>query len=490
MPANRKNLLLAAGLFLLAGALHEAEILLPPALRSPCFLAVTLLYLGLSLGWAASIAQRIMHRAVRRLLIACAALAALWIVLRTCKYRFFDSEAVCLMLWYFYYLPQLFAPVLMLLAALHLGRREEEAVSPRWYLLLVPAAALFLGIATNNRHELAFRFFPPQSRPDVYAHGPLYFTAVAFMLVMMAAGVGVVFARSRVPCGRRFIWLPGAVFLAGFALCLLSFANVLTAFKVPEMFCATFIATWECCMQVGLLPSNTNYGGFFSASTICAQLDDAQGNVVLCSAQPLSLTAAQRRQAREGALMLTPDLRLGAHAIRGGAILYAESIAGINRIRDQLQETAGLLAEENELVRAENEAAAQQARIEEQNRLYEGMLGALVEAARAVGVAVTAEGPQPAADSPAAALLLHAAHECLTNTVRHAGGTALHISLSREGGRLVAVLTNDGRAPDGPVREGGGLSALRRQVEASGGRMRIESAPRFALILELDGQEA
>ena len=140
MPANRKNLLLAAGLFLLAGALHEAEILLPSALRSPCFLAVTLLYLGLSLGWAASIAQRIMHRAVRRLLIACAALAALWIVLRTCKYRFFDSEAVCLMLWYFYYLPQLFAPVLMLLAALHLGRREEEAVSPRWYLLLAPAA--------------------------------------------------------------------------------------------------------------------------------------------------------------------------------------------------------------------------------------------------------------------------------------------------------------------------------------------------------------
>ena len=117
-------------------------------------------------------------------------------------------------------------------------------------------------------------------------------------------------------------------------------------------------------------------------------------------------------------------------------------------------------------------------------------LGALVEAARAVGVTVTAEGPQPAADSPAAALLLHAAHECLTNTVRHAGGTALHISLERDGGCLRAVLTNDGRAPDGPVREGSGLCALRRQVEAAGGRMRIESTPRFALILELNRQEA
>ena len=296
--ANRTALLLSAGLFLLAGALHELDGLLPAALRSVNFMGMTVIYLGLALGWAASIAQRIMNRAVRRLLISCAALAALWIVLRACKYRFFESEAVCLMLWHLYYLPQLVAPVLMLLAALHLGRPEGQSISRRWYLLLVPAAALFLGIVTNSRHELAFRFFPPQSRLNVYAHGPLYFAACAFMLAMMAAGVGVVFARSRVRSGRRFIWLPGVVFLSGFALCLLSFANVLTAFKVPEMFCATFIATWECCIQVGLLPSNANYGGFFAASTICAQIADAQGNAVYSSARPLRLTAEQRRQAR------------------------------------------------------------------------------------------------------------------------------------------------------------------------------------------------
>ena len=375
--ANRTALLLSAGLFLLAGALHELDGLLPAALRSVNFMGMTVIYLGLALGWAASIAQRIMNRAVRRLLIACAALAALWIVLRACKYRFFDSEAVCLMLWYLYYLPQLFAPVLMLLAALHLGRPEGQSISRRWYLLLVPAAVLFLGIVTNSRHELAFRFFPPQSRLNVYAHGPLYFAACAFMLAMMAAGVGVVFARSRVRSGRRFIWLPGVVFLSGFALCLLSFANVLTAFKVPEMFCATFIATWECCIQVGLLPSNANYGGFFAASTICAQIADAQGNAVYSSARPLRLTAEQRRQAQAGAVMLTPDVRLSAHAIRGGTVCWTENVGGINRIRERLRETAAMLAEENELVRAENEAAALQAQVEEQNRLYEGMLAAV-----------------------------------------------------------------------------------------------------------------
>ena len=129
--ANRTALLLSAGLFLLAGALHELDGLLPAALRSVNFMGMTVIYLGLALGWAASIAQRIMNRAVCRLLISCAALAALWIVLRACKYRFFESEAVCLMLWYLYYLPQLVAPVLMLLAALHLGRPEGQSISRR-----------------------------------------------------------------------------------------------------------------------------------------------------------------------------------------------------------------------------------------------------------------------------------------------------------------------------------------------------------------------
>ena len=375
--AQRRALLTGAGLFLLAGALHELDHLLPPAMTTVNFMAMTVIYLGLALCWAASIRQRIMNRTVRRLLVACALLAALWIGLRTCKYRFFASEAVCLMLWYLYYLPQLFAPVLVLLAALHLGRREGQPIARGWYLLLVPAAALLAGILTNSRHELAFRFFPGQSRQDVYAHGPLYYAAVVFMLLTMAAALGVVVSRSRVRSGRSFFWLPGAVFAGGFALCLLSFAELLTAFKLPELFSATFIATWECCIQIGLVPSNANYGGFFSASTICAQITDARDEPVYSSAQPLPLTQAQRRQAHAGAVMLTPDLRLGCHAIRGGHVYWTESLAGINAIRERLRETGGMLAEENELVRAENEAAAERAQLEEQNRLYEGMLGAV-----------------------------------------------------------------------------------------------------------------
>ena len=365
----------AAGLFALAGVLHECETLLPAWAHPVAFMGVTAIYLGLALCWAVSVHQRIMHRQMRRLLTACALLAALWIILRTCKYRFFDSEAVCLALWYLYYLPQLFVPVLVLLAALHLGRREEQPICRGWYLLFVPAGLLFAGIATNSLHETAFRFFPPHSRLDVYAHGPLYYLSMAYMLLMLLLSAMTLARRSRLPGGRRLIRLPGALFLSGCALSLLSFAGVITAYKLPELMSATFIVTWECCMQIGLVPTNTNYAGFFAASTLCAQITDGGDRVAFSASRPLPADGEQRRQAREtGAVMLTDDTRLRCHSLSVGRVYWTESLAQINRIRERLREAGEVLSGENELVRAENEASAQQARLAEQSRLYERML--------------------------------------------------------------------------------------------------------------------
>ena len=78
-----------------------------------------------------------------------------------------------------------------------------------------------------------------------------------------------------------------------------------------------------------------------------------------------------------------------------------------------------------------------------------------------------------------------AAHECLTNLVRHAGGSRLEMT-----GRCTAHIwhieyRNDGAAPAGPIAEGGGLSSLRRRIEVSGGTMTLCHAPRFLLALEL-----
>ena len=77
--------------------------------------------------------------------------------------------------------------------------------------------------------------------------------------------------------------------------------------------------------------------------------------------------------------------------------------------------------------------------------------------------------------------MLAAVRECLTNTASHAGGDALFVKVRQEAGCAWAELTNNGRPPDGPVRETGGLKDLRRIVERAGGTMEVHSAPRFRL---------
>ena len=109
----------------------------------------------------------------------------------------------------------------------------------------------------------------------------------------------------------------------------------------------------------------------------------------------------------------------------------------------------------------------------------------LAHAACAIGVTIARRGAFPAENTESAQLVEAAAHECLTNLVRHAGGTRLEIIGKKTASGWRIHYLNDGKAPDGPIVEGSGLSALRTQTEAAGGKMNIEYAPRFELTLAL-----
>ena len=111
--------------------------------------------------------------------------------------------------------------------------------------------------------------------------------------------------------------------------------------------------------------------------------------------------------------------------------------------------------------------------------------GELLAAARAIGVTIERQGEFPAEDTRAARLIEAATHESLTNLVRHAGGARLEVRSIREGNGWRVCFCNDGRIPDVAIREGGGLSSLRSQVESAGGTMTVEHRPRFQLTLIL-----
>ena len=373
------KLCLALGLFALAGFFRQLDRLAAPLPSAACFLLTNLIYIGLAMAWGFSISRRMLHRNDRRWLLLGCAMAVLWLFLRAVKYRFFSNDTITRHLWYGYYVPQILAPLFSLFAALQLGRREDAAFSRRWYLLFIPAALLIGGVLTNDLYQMAFRAAPDAATLEAdYTHGWVYYLAMAWTITLLLATGLMVYCKCRVSESRRYAWAPLCVFLGGFALCALSFANIYTFHKMPECFCLTFAAFWESCLQVGLIPTNGYYRYFFSESTVAAQIVGGQGQPVYRAKNAPNFTPDQLDAAARESILLNADTRLQSAPVQGGRVYWVEDISKINRIRAQLAEINAQLSEENELIRAENELKRQRAQIEEKNRLMDEMI-ALVQ---------------------------------------------------------------------------------------------------------------
>ena len=380
--ASRKpiaKLCLALGLFILAGVFRQMDRLAAPLPSAVYFLLTNLIYIGLAMAWGFSISRRSLHRNDRRWLLLGCTMAVLWLFLRAVKYRFFSDDTITRHLWYLYYVPQILAPLFSLFAALQLGRREGDALSRKWYLLFIPAALLIGGILTNDLHQMAFRAAPGAVTLEAdYTHGRVYYLAMTWIVALLLATGIIVYRKCRVSESRRYAWVPLCVFLGGFALCSLSFANIYTFHKMPECFCLTFAAFWESCLQVGLLPTNGHYRYFFSESTVAAQIVDGQGCPVYRAKNAPNLTPNQLEAGARESILLNTDTRLQSVPVQDGRVYWVEDIAKINRIQAQLAEINAQLSEENELIQAENELKRQRAQTEEKNRLMDEMI-ALVQ---------------------------------------------------------------------------------------------------------------
>ncbi len=378
--AKRKSiakLCIALSLFILAGVFRQIDYEIPPLPAAVCFMLTNLIYIGLAMAWGFSISSRILHRNVRRYLLLGCAMAVMWMFLRAVKYRFFLTDPdITRHLWYLYYVPQILAPLFSLFAALELGRRDGDAISARWHLLFIPAALLICGVMTNNLHQMVFRAAPGAATLEAdYTHGWLYFLVMAWTIALLLITGTIIYRKCRVLECRNYAWVPLIVFLGGFALCALSFANIYSFHKMPECFCLTFAALWESCLQVGLLPTNSHYRYFFSESTIAAQIVDRQGHPIYRAKNAPALSPDQLAAAAREPILLDANTRLQSAPIQDGRVYWVEDITKINRIREQLAEINAQLSEENELIQAENALKRQRAQIEEKNRLMDAMTG-------------------------------------------------------------------------------------------------------------------
>ena len=75
--------------------------------------------------------------------------------------------------------------------------------------------------------------------------------------------------------------------------------------------------------------------------------------------------------------------------------------------------------------------------------------------------------------------------EALSNCARHAGASELYVKFGSAEHEWGVVITDNGQKPEKNIKEGGGLSGIRKKVEQCGGTLRICSDPIFSITVKI-----
>lgn len=349
-------------------------------LNSVLFYTCSFIFFGLIICWTVFIQKRFISDRMRTLLVTMASFLLLYILLRTVRYKYVSVNTPMLsrFLWYLYYVPQIFAPLLSFIAAFSVGKADEEKISKRWFFAFFAAAVLSVGILTNDFHELAFRFREGFYNWETdYSYGFLFYTVTVWIYFWLLASIVMLYHKCRISSIRHRVWLPfvwvpvGTFFVV--MLALEDVTGVRSLFRLPEIHCFILAAIWESCIKIGLVPSNIEYNDFFSHSSLDTQIADAGFNVIYRSENAEPLSEKQMLLSIEKPVLIRQNTLLCSHEVLGGNIFWIEDLTAVNRMNEQLREIGEHLAQESDLIKAENEMKKQKSRIEEQNRLYDGI---------------------------------------------------------------------------------------------------------------------
>lgn len=321
--------------------------------------------------WGFSACRRCTDRFVRRCLAGVCALCLFWILDTLVKYPCQIDELVRL-LWYLFYIPILFIPLLCSYIALHFWKGEQNGAWRRFRgIMFGVSLALLLLVLTNGSHHFVFSFdYDDPSWGSAYEYEPGYWIIVAWIafqgLLCPIALISVV--RRDLRRAVAFLMVP---------LGLIGAYALLYALRVPVVFSTSVamadtvfvVATFEMALRLGLIPSSSRQLEIFrrlpfelevvdDAHELCYRTDAAAANVhfgkpeahVSYTVEPLSTgysilskdTALVDRQKRE--------LETAHHElVRQSEILEAEYgidqrirvQEGLKRLYDEVAEPIG-----------------------------------------------------------------------------------------------------------------------------------------------------
>ena len=335
------------------------------------------IYVFLFSVWCYSLWIRIVQTQARRYLLAISVLMVLWILLRSIKYSIENTD-VERWLWYFYYFPMLFIPMLSVFVSRSLGKGEDFRL-PRWTkLLYFPTLLLLLLVLTNDLHQQVFSFPSGVLSDREYRYEGGYFLVLGWGALCAGFAFLSMAKNCRIPRSRRIRWLPLVPLALSLAYACAYVKKVywvwVLAGDMTVSQCLIFASILECCIQCGLIQSNLGYDELFEATSLPVQItDQAFCSQYVSVAMRGALPPNELRQMRVDTIHLGDDTLLKRHRLRSGWVFWKEDISALNQIRKELELTRDELRDTGDVLAAENAQRARWLKLTEENRLYDMM---------------------------------------------------------------------------------------------------------------------
>lgn len=333
----------------------------------------SIIYIALYISWGISIRKRVVQMQVRCYLTAIAVLMIFWFMLRTIKYYFVIDIDVARYLWYLYYFPMLFIPLLAVYVSISLGMPEHFKL-PHWLLwFYIPTLLCFLLVLTNDFHQLVFTFPVGNVFSDAnYDYNFGYY--IVFIWNVICALTASVIMVIKTQKNSKEKYLPFIVLAVSIIYALIYSTGVqwiqLIAGDITAAQCLMFAGIFESCIYCGLIRVNTGYVTLFNSSTLGAQITDVDYTVRYTSANAQRYTKEIMCEVQNCTVNSDKNTLLKSHKIDGGYVLWQEDITEIVELLEKLEKNKDTISRSNTIEKENYEIELKINSAREKNRLY------------------------------------------------------------------------------------------------------------------------
>ncbi len=337
----------------------------------------TSIHFALLFAWCLSIQRRIIQTQVRRYLFTIVTLMIFWLLFKTIKYSISHTD-IKRYLWYLYYIPMLFIPLLALFVSMSLTKTETYLL-PRWTkFLYIPPTLLFLLVLTNDYHQKVFSFHTGIMTDLNYQYELGYYVILVWIILCALSSFIIMLKKSRIIQNKTVLLFPLAPLLLSFSYTISYINNVkwITVLikDMTVIHCFLIYSIFESCIQCGLIQSNIGYDELFEATTLPIQITDTHYETThISNTMKDPIEKDVLRHIQTNTILLDNDTLLKKHSVHNGYVYWKEDISEMNTLWNELELTRDELKDTGDILAVENNQREKLLRLTEENRLYDLM---------------------------------------------------------------------------------------------------------------------